>query len=132
VEVLIEGEAGDGPEASGRPGTLIVTGGSRGIGAEIAKLAASRGYAVCINYRSNEEAARSSARAAEVFGVPARIFRADISREDEVKEAPSSTSPPSQLAPALPANTSTPRRPRERSIPSPSAWPGRSPTKRFA
>jgi NAD(P)-dependent dehydrogenase (short-subunit alcohol dehydrogenase family) len=30
---------------------IIVTGGSRGIGAATAKLAAERGYAVCVNYR---------------------------------------------------------------------------------
>ena len=33
--------------------TILVTGGSRGIGAETARLAAERGYAVCVNYRSN-------------------------------------------------------------------------------
>ena len=36
---------------------LIVTGGSRGIGAATAKLAAERGYAVCVNYRKNQAAA---------------------------------------------------------------------------
>ena len=34
-------------------GTLLVTGGGRGIGASIALLAAARGYAVGVNYRSN-------------------------------------------------------------------------------
>jgi NAD(P)-dependent dehydrogenase (short-subunit alcohol dehydrogenase family) len=32
-------------------GVLLVTGGSRGIGAATARLAAERGYAVCVNYR---------------------------------------------------------------------------------
>ena len=36
----------------------IITGASRGIGAATALLAASRGYAVCVNYRKNEAAAR--------------------------------------------------------------------------
>ena len=36
---------------------LIVTGGSRGIGAATARLAAQRGYAVCVNYRRNQAAA---------------------------------------------------------------------------
>jgi NAD(P)-dependent dehydrogenase (short-subunit alcohol dehydrogenase family) len=36
---------------------LVVTGGSRGIGAETAKLGAARGYSVCINYNRNREAA---------------------------------------------------------------------------
>ena len=35
----------------------VVTGGSRGIGAATARLAASRGYAVCLNYRANAGAA---------------------------------------------------------------------------
>ena len=41
----------------GPPRTLIVTGGSRGIGAAVARLAASRGYRVCVNYVSDEAAA---------------------------------------------------------------------------
>jgi NAD(P)-dependent dehydrogenase (short-subunit alcohol dehydrogenase family) len=36
---------------------LIVTGGSRGIGAATAQLAAQRGYAVCVNYLRQQEAA---------------------------------------------------------------------------
>ena len=36
---------------------LIVTGGSRGIGAATARLGAQRGYAVCVNYVSNRKAA---------------------------------------------------------------------------
>jgi len=32
---------------------VVVTGGSRGIGAAISKLAAHRGWKVCINYKSN-------------------------------------------------------------------------------
>jgi len=37
---------------------LVVTGGSRGIGAAVARLAAQRGYAVCISYLSQREAVR--------------------------------------------------------------------------
>ena len=36
---------------------LIVTGGSRGIGAAVARLAAAQGYAVCISYLRNRSAA---------------------------------------------------------------------------
>ena len=35
----------------------IVTGASRGIGAATARLAAARGYAVCVNYRHRRDAA---------------------------------------------------------------------------
>jgi len=38
---------------------LVVTGGGRGIGAETARLAAERGYAVAVNYRDNRAAAES-------------------------------------------------------------------------
>ncbi|HEY7240465.1 MAG TPA: SDR family oxidoreductase [Burkholderiales bacterium] len=38
---------------------LVVTGGGRGIGAETARLAAQRGYAVAVNYRENRAAAES-------------------------------------------------------------------------
>lgn len=38
---------------------MIVTGGSRGIGAATAVLAAERGYDVCVSYRSNREAAEA-------------------------------------------------------------------------
>ena len=35
----------------------LITGASRGIGAATARLAAQRGYAVCVNYRQNRTAA---------------------------------------------------------------------------
>ena len=38
--------------------TVIVTGGSRGIGAATAKLAARTGYAVCLSYRQNSRRSR--------------------------------------------------------------------------
>jgi NAD(P)-dependent dehydrogenase (short-subunit alcohol dehydrogenase family) len=38
---------------------MIVTGAGRGIGAAIARLAASRGYAVCVNYANNAATAQS-------------------------------------------------------------------------
>jgi NAD(P)-dependent dehydrogenase (short-subunit alcohol dehydrogenase family) len=41
------------------PGTLLVTGGGRGIGAAVARLGAARGYAVCVNYRSDAVAAEA-------------------------------------------------------------------------
>lgn len=39
-------------------GILIVTGGSRGIGAEISRLAGARGWSVCVNYAAAEDAAK--------------------------------------------------------------------------
>ncbi|WP_394345533.1 SDR family NAD(P)-dependent oxidoreductase, partial [Halorubrum sp. Atlit-28R] len=39
---------------------IVITGGSRGIGAATARLAAARGYAVCISYRSDRQAAEAT------------------------------------------------------------------------
>ena len=38
---------------------MLITGGSRGIGAATAQLAAQRGYTVCISYRRNQAAAEA-------------------------------------------------------------------------
>ncbi len=67
-----------------RPAVCIVTGGGRGIGAAVARLAGRRGYAVCVNYRQDEAAARAVAASIEQGGARAIAVRADVSREDEV------------------------------------------------
>jgi NAD(P)-dependent dehydrogenase (short-subunit alcohol dehydrogenase family) len=64
--------------------SLIVTGGSRGIGAETAKLAAQRGYAVCVNYRKNKAAADKVVEAIAAAGGSALAVGADIAIEAEV------------------------------------------------
>ena len=57
-----------------------MTGGGRGIGAATARLAAQRGYAVCVNYLRNRAAADEVVRA-----IPNAIaVQADIGVEDEV------------------------------------------------
>jgi NAD(P)-dependent dehydrogenase (short-subunit alcohol dehydrogenase family) len=68
------------------PGTLVVTGASRGIGAAVARLAAQRGYAVAVNFCTGEaEAARV---VADIIGEGGRAIaiRADVSREAQVVE----------------------------------------------
>lgn len=62
----------------------IVSGGGRGIGAAIARLAGQRGYAVCVNYLKDDAAARAVVASIEAAGGRATAVRADISREDEV------------------------------------------------
>ena len=47
--------------------TLVVTGGSRGIGAATARLAGTRGYSVCVNYRTHREAAETVVRDIEAW-----------------------------------------------------------------
>lgn len=65
---------------------VIVTGGSRGIGAATAVLAAEHGYGVCVNYRKDREAADKVVRAIEAIGRKALAVRADVSEEGEVAE----------------------------------------------
>jgi NAD(P)-dependent dehydrogenase (short-subunit alcohol dehydrogenase family) len=60
---------------------MIVTGGSRGIGAATARLAAARGYAVCVNYRKERAAAE---RLATEIGGQAIAVAADVADEGEV------------------------------------------------
>ena len=64
---------------------LLVTGGSRGIGGAICRLAASRGFDVVVNYR--EEAAQA-ARVVDAIGAAGGrglAVQADMSREDDVE-----------------------------------------------
>ena len=63
----------------------LVTGGGRGIGAATARLAARRGYAVCVNYLSNGDAAARVVGDIEASGGRAVAVRADIARAEEVK-----------------------------------------------
>ena len=63
---------------------VIVTGGSRGIGAATARLAAERGYAVGVNYRHNQSAAEAIVADIEHKGGQAIAVAADVSVETEV------------------------------------------------
>ncbi|MCE3273329.1 MAG: fabG 9 [Ramlibacter sp.] len=63
---------------------LLVTGGSRGIGAATALLAARKGYAVAVNYTSNAAAAEDVVRAIESGGGKAFAVQADVAQEDQV------------------------------------------------
>jgi len=63
---------------------LVVTGGARGIGAATARLAAERGYSVCINYRQNQQAAAHLVTAIEAAGARAVAIKADVGVEADV------------------------------------------------
>ena len=63
---------------------LIVTGGGRGIGAATARLAAGRGYAVCVNYRKNQAAADAVVAEIQAAGGTALAVGADVASEPDV------------------------------------------------
>jgi NAD(P)-dependent dehydrogenase (short-subunit alcohol dehydrogenase family) len=65
-------------------GTLIVTGASRGIGAAISVLAAAQGYAVAVNFSSDEAGAASVVKAISDAGCRALAVQGDIAEENEV------------------------------------------------
>jgi NAD(P)-dependent dehydrogenase (short-subunit alcohol dehydrogenase family) len=67
-----------------RTGVVIVTGGGRGIGAATARLAAERGYAVCVNYRSDGASAEAVVAHARTRGVKALAVQGDVAREADV------------------------------------------------
>ena len=62
----------------------IITGGSRGIGAATARLAARSGYDVCIAYASDAAAAEAVAEACRTAGARALAVRADVASADDV------------------------------------------------
>lgn len=63
---------------------LLITGGGRGIGAATARLAAARGYAVCVNYRHRREDAENVVKSIETEGGRAIAVAADVAVEAEV------------------------------------------------
>ncbi|MDR3479453.1 MAG: SDR family oxidoreductase [Burkholderiaceae bacterium] len=65
---------------------MVVTGGSRGIGAATAYMAAARGYAVCVAYRSQKEAAESVVNAILSAGGRAIALPTDVASERDVAE----------------------------------------------
>jgi len=65
-------------------GVILITGGSRGIGAATCRLAAERGYAVCVNYRANAAAANEVATSITASGGRAVAVQADIAIESDV------------------------------------------------
>ncbi len=63
---------------------VLITGGSRGIGAATARLAAARGYSVCINYVANKDAAEAVVQEIVVTGGEAIAVQGDVSMEADV------------------------------------------------
>ena len=63
---------------------LLITGASRGIGAETARLGAQAGYSVCINYFQSEAPAQALLDSIRQQGHKAIAVKADVAREADV------------------------------------------------
>ena len=67
--------------------TVLITGGSRGIGKETAKEFAKNGYNVVINYVSDEKSALSlKEELEEKYDSDVMLCKCDVSNENEVKK----------------------------------------------
>jgi NAD(P)-dependent dehydrogenase (short-subunit alcohol dehydrogenase family) len=64
--------------------TILITGGSRGIGAATARLAGARGWSVCVNYVGNADAAAETVRAVEAAGGRAIAVKGNVAEEADV------------------------------------------------
>ncbi|MFB7334860.1 SDR family oxidoreductase [Streptomyces adustus] len=69
---------------SAHPRTVVVTGGSRGIGRETAKRLAAAGHAVVVDYAGNREQAEAAVKELTAAGGQAFAFQADIADEEQV------------------------------------------------
>jgi len=67
-----------------KTGVMIVTGGGRGIGAATARLAAKKGYAVCVNYLNDRDAAESVVHEIRAADGRAIAVAGDVSSEKDV------------------------------------------------
>lgn len=64
--------------------TLLVTGGGRGIGASVCRLAAAAGYRVAVNFNSDQASAEAVVRTINGSGGEALAIRADVSEEGDI------------------------------------------------
>jgi 3-oxoacyl-[acyl-carrier protein] reductase len=67
-------------------GAALVTGASRGLGEAIARMLAAEGWAVGVNYRSDEEGAQRVVKEIEAAGGRAIALQGDVADPDAVEE----------------------------------------------
>ena len=63
----------------------LITGASRGLGAATASILAQNGYAVCVNYNSNEDQAKTVVESINNKGGKAIAVQADVSDPEQIK-----------------------------------------------
>ncbi len=63
----------------------LITGASRGIGRAIALELAKNGASISINYRTDIKAAKETKRLVDAEGVKSEVFKADVSKHNQVK-----------------------------------------------
>lgn len=66
--------------------TVLVTGGSRGIGKCIVENLAQEGYNVVLNYNKSEKQAKQIKEKLQKQGYKIEIYKADVSKREEVKQ----------------------------------------------
>jgi NAD(P)-dependent dehydrogenase (short-subunit alcohol dehydrogenase family) len=64
---------------------LLIAGGSRGIGAATARMAAARGYDVAVNYKSNAKAAASVVDDVKKAGRKSIALQGDMAKEEDIE-----------------------------------------------
>lgn len=64
---------------------LLIAGGSRGIGAATARLAARQGYDVAVNYNANAQAAAAVVKDVEAAGRRAMAIKGDMGQEADIE-----------------------------------------------
>ena len=84
IEAEITGNLTNNKPLAGK--VAIVTGGSRGIGAEIAKELARNGAQVAINYQSRADSANSVVEEIEKAGGISSAFQSDVSNQNDVQK----------------------------------------------
>jgi len=67
-------------------GTVIVTGGNRGIGLAMSEAVANAGANVAILYRSHPDAEKNAAKVAEKFGVKVKAYKCDVGNHELMVE----------------------------------------------